>query len=48
MIKLTAKHFCMSWRGAQEDEFEMTTIAKTGLFNQLDNEKRFYELLARI
>lgn len=48
MIKLTAKHFCMSWRGSQEDEFEMTTIAKTGLFNQLDNEKRFYELLARI
>lgn len=46
MIQLSAKHFCMTWRGVHEKDFVMTTVAKTGVFQQLDYENRFYELLA--
>jgi GTP cyclohydrolase I len=45
MVHITASHFCMCWRGVEEHAFKMTTVAKKGLFNQLEHEKRFYQLL---
>lgn len=48
IIQFTAAHFCMSWRGVNEQEFKMTTVAKRGLLNQLDYEQQFYQLLVNL
>ena len=47
IIQFTAAHLCMSWRGVNEQAFQMTTIAKRGLLNQAQYEQQFYQLLPK-
>ena len=45
IIQFTASHLCMSWRGVNEKAFQMTTVAKRGLLNQVQYEQQFYQLI---
>lgn len=45
IVKVKATHMCESMRGIEAKGTETTTLSKTGVFKQKENEERFFNLL---